>query len=146
MDAKNNLEELRKWFPTGTAEGERGILDKVFVFIKEFNQVISPPPGSPYILVGSKGSGKSAILDFATRLLNRQAVPAIFLHPYDIETSDLNESHSMGDLIRDFRSILLFAVSAKLSENSGTFLRGTMPLYITRLFVRDACLLIYSGE
>lgn len=102
MSGSENLEELLKWFPTGTAEGERNILDKVFVFAKEFNRIISPPVGSPYLLVGNKGSGKSAILDFSGNLLAHQSVPAIFLHPYDIESTSLSDSHSMGDLISAF--------------------------------------------
>jgi hypothetical protein len=92
--------------------------------LREFNRIIAPPVGSPYLLVGNKGSGKSAILDFAISLLTYQSVPAILLHPYDVQSSGLSESHSMGDLIRDFTSILLSSISAKLSENSGNFLQG----------------------
>ena len=42
-----NLEKLENWFPAGTAEGERAILERVFVYVDELKRVISPNPGNP---------------------------------------------------------------------------------------------------
>jgi hypothetical protein len=119
-----NLEELQKWFPSGTAEGERSILEKVFVYVTEFNRVLSPQTGSPYLLIGRKGSGKSAILDFAVKILELQRVPAIVLRPSDISTSSLTDQDSIGELIRQFKPILLSAIASKIAEQQEGVLIG----------------------
>ena len=119
-----NLEKLENWFPAGTAEGERAILERVFVYVDELKRVISPKPGNPYLLVGRKGTGKSAIVEFASKLLDIECVPVLILRPQDIPTSDLSDSDSMGDLKRKFYGILLSSIAAKLSENSKGFLTG----------------------
>lgn len=73
-DVTDRLEELIKWFPSGTAEGERAILEKIFVYVREFRRILAPPPGNPYLLVGKKGTGESAIVEFSTKLLSTQGV------------------------------------------------------------------------
>jgi hypothetical protein len=55
---KCNLDHLLDYFPTGTTEGDRSLLDRAFVRDEEFVDYITPPPESPRILVGKKGSGK----------------------------------------------------------------------------------------
>jgi len=56
---KDYLEALQYYVPTGTTEGERHILRDAFVQFDQYAKIITPPPGSPRILVGKKGSGKS---------------------------------------------------------------------------------------
>lgn len=119
-----NLEELRRWFPSGTAEGERGILEKVFVYTNEFKDIIAPLPGNPLLLIGKKGSGKSAIIDFALRVLGYQDVPAIAIRPSDIDSSGIGADDAVGDLTRKFNVVLVSSIAAKLSEKPANFLRG----------------------
>lgn len=119
-----NLEVLENWFPAGTAEGERALLERVFVYVDELKRVLSPRAGNPYLLVGRKGTGKSAIVEFAVKLLELEKVPAIILRPKDIPTSDLSDNDAMGDLKRKFYSILLSSVATKLSENPKGILTG----------------------
>lgn len=119
-----SLEILENWFPSGTAEGERQILERVFVYVSELKRVLAPRPGNPYLLIGRKGTGKSAIVEFAVKLLDLEMVPAVVLRPQDIPTSELTDGDSMGDLKRKFYSILLSAIAAKLSENPKGFLTG----------------------
>ncbi|KPH85889.1 hypothetical protein GLUCOINTEAF2_0203144 [Komagataeibacter intermedius AF2] len=123
MNSKtDNLDKILQYFPTGTAEGERSILDKVFIYADEFKQIISPIPGSPVLLIGEKGSGKSALLDFSSRLTNSQGIPTVSLTLFDIDTSGLATNASTGDMVRAFYDILLIAVAKKISEeNSGWF-------------------------
>lgn len=40
-----NLETLQNWFPSGTAEGERQIQERVFVYVSEFPRLLSPRAG-----------------------------------------------------------------------------------------------------
>lgn len=115
---KNRLEHILEFFPTGTAEGERDILDRVFVYVDEFSKVIAPPKGSPNILVGSKGSGKTAVLNFSARMLDAQNIPNIALTPIDIDSSSMDQNDSTGDLARAFYKTLLEAIVTKLSQKS----------------------------
>lgn len=112
------LRELKNWFPTGTAEGERSILDQTFVYIDEFDEVIDPPSGSPHLLIGRKGSGKTAVLDFSEKILEQQSVPVIKLTPDDINTSQIPESASTGDMKRSFLDVLILSICKKMSEKS----------------------------
>ncbi len=120
----NALEELENWFPSGTAEGERAILESVFVYMDELRRVLAPKPGNPLLLVGRKGTGKSAIIEFALKLLKLEQVPAVVLQPTDFITSDLSDADAMGDLKRKFYEILISAVASKLSENVSGILTG----------------------
>lgn len=118
------LRELLVWFPTGTAEGERTIAEQTFVYVDQFEKVISPPEGSPRLLIGRKGSGKSAVIDFAKRLLDRQGVPAIILKPKDIDTSLVPDGASVGDLRRKFEEVLYLALVGRLSKDVPDFATG----------------------
>ncbi len=78
---------------------------------------MSPPDGSPYLLVGNKGSGKSALMLFLKSLLASQKVPALVINPSDIDTSAIGDSYSTGDMRRLFRRSLLSAISGTLAAN-----------------------------
>ncbi|WP_439602468.1 P-loop ATPase, Sll1717 family [Devosia sp.] len=113
-----SLETLLSYFPSGTAEGEKGLLEQVFVYANELAKVIAPPEGNPYLLVGDKGSGKTALVDFASRLAEKQGIPSVVLTPFDIDTSTVSAASSTGDMQREFYRVLLAAISAKISESN----------------------------
>ncbi|WP_158915421.1 P-loop ATPase, Sll1717 family [Caulobacter sp. S45] len=112
-----NLETLQSWFPSGTAEGERQIQERVFVYVSDFPRILSPRAGNPYLLVGRKGTGKSAIIEVATRILDRQKVPSVLIRPSDLDASGLGENDSIGELKHRFQPLLLSAIASKLAEN-----------------------------
>lgn len=120
----NNLRELIDWFPSGTAEGEKSILEEAFVYVDDFADIMAPPPGNPHLLIGNKGSGKSAVIDFAQRVLSQGGIPAITLTPTDFDTTTLNENSSTGDMNRIFYSVLMSSIAAKISETKGELLTG----------------------
>lgn len=120
----SKLESLINWFPSGTAEGERSILERVFVYPNELKKVLSPRPGNPYLLVGRKGTGKSAIVDFADRLLTEAGIPSIILKPDDISTSDIGENDSVGDMKSKFISIIYGAIGAKMVSGKNFIING----------------------
>ncbi|QQG64550.1 P-loop ATPase, Sll1717 family [Desulfobulbus oligotrophicus] len=95
-----SLETLLKYFPTGTTEGERHILRKAFVQLDEYADIISPPPFSPRVLIGKKGSGKSAIIDFSMAVFKLTSVPAVQLKPLDLELGAIPETASVGEVTR----------------------------------------------
>lgn len=121
---KANLAEIINWFPSGTAEGEKAILDRVFVYVDEFSNIMAPPPGNPYLLIGAKGSGKSAIINFAIKTLSQQNVPAIILTPSDFDSMSFGENSSTGDMRRSFASAIMSAIVAKLAEESTGWFDG----------------------
>lgn len=118
------LKELNEWFRSGTAEGEKAILERCFVYVDEFADVIAPPAGNPHLLIGPKGSGKSAILDFALRIASQQDIPAIMLTPVDFDTTGLPNGASTGDLVRIFQSTLVTSIATKLAEDGTGWFDG----------------------
>lgn len=125
-----NLETLLNYFPSGTAEGERSLLDRVFIYADEFSKLISPLPGNPVLLVGDKGSGKSALIDFSYRLISSQGTPCVSLTSFDIDTSKIQNNASTGDMVRILYDTLLISIAKKLSEEStGWFVKDYANLY-----------------
>jgi hypothetical protein len=120
----NQLESLIRYFPTGTAEGDIDILDRVFIYASEFSQVIAPPSRSPHLLIGAKGSGKTAVLSFSRRLLDQQKVPNVLLTPFDIESTELDGENSTGDMTRAFYTKLVDAIVTKLTHQNSGLLDG----------------------
>lgn len=114
---KARLDALLKFVPTGTTEGEKAILGEAFIRADEFAEIITPPPGSPRVLVGKKGAGKSAIIDFASRILDKGKVPNISLKPLDIDLSSMSTQSSVGELTRTAYLCLLQAIAGALSNN-----------------------------
>jgi len=120
----NPLESVLDFFPTGTAEGDREILERVFIYAEEFARVISPPARSPHILVGSKGSGKTAVLEFSRALFVQAGIPNVLLTPFEIETSGMSADHSTGDLAREFHASILESLIRGISTSSNGILTG----------------------
>lgn len=124
------LDILASYCPTGTTEGERLILRKAFVELEDYADLITPPPQSPRLLVGKKGSGKSAVIDFSMALLANTKVPAIQLKPSDIEFGSIQESASVGEVTRVALLELTRAVARALgSSASGLISQQDKVLY-----------------
>lgn len=127
---RDALEALLSMVPTGTTEGERAILREGFVQIDNYAEIITPPPGSPRLLVGKKGSGKSAIIDFSMTLLKEIQVPAIVLKPIDIVMDGFQSTASSAELTRAAYKSLLNSVGAKIgSDLSGMLIGESKTLY-----------------
>lgn len=120
----DNLACLLQYFPSGTTEGELTILSEVFIYTDEFARIISPPQGNPLLLVGRKGSGKSALLAFTREVLEQQEVPAIMLTPSDINSGALSDSASTGEMKRVYADALLGAIAGKLAEKDTGWFSG----------------------
>ncbi|TAN49469.1 MAG: hypothetical protein EPN26_11265 [Rhodospirillales bacterium] len=124
MSGFDSLEEVRKWFPTGTAEGERDVLKKAFIHVNEFQRIISPPQGCPHLLIGKKGSGKSAIIDFAIQIFSKKNIPALLVKPQDLDTSQLANADSLGEISRKSSGIIISAIASKMAGNLSGLLSG----------------------
>lgn len=114
---------LQYYVPTGTAEGEKYILQEAFVQTHEYADIIAPPIGSPRLLVGKKGSGKSAILDFTLRFLKDAGLPGLLIKPLHLELSAMGENASSGELTRIAYNAIMKAVSEEIAKQ--------LPLMVT---------------
>jgi hypothetical protein len=110
------MSSLHFYVPTGTAEGEKLILQEAFVQTHEYADIIAPPVGSPRLLIGKKGSGKSAILDFTLRFLKQSEIPGILIKPMDLDLSAMGESASSGELTRIAYQQLIRAIAITVGE------------------------------
>lgn len=74
----------------GTAEAEvgAGFLDQIFVETGILEQIIDMIPGSPKILVGNKGTGKSIIFRKLEKIFTEKKVLVVYLTPSDIVHED----------------------------------------------------------
>lgn len=91
-----SLTALRLFFSTGTAENEGDMLQEAFVASSDYVEIVTPPPASPRILVGKKGSGKSAFSAYFLDRMRKANVPALLLRPDDIQVSDSGSNATVG--------------------------------------------------
>lgn len=124
------LDALLSYFGTGTAEGDKSFLADAFVAPQDYLQMIQPPPGSPRVLVGKKGSGKSAAVEMIRETAERQGVPALVLRPDDIPTDIPSTARDMATLKRFAIAALTQATAAKL----GSGLNGLISEEDAKLF------------
>ncbi len=115
----DNLQVLKQYFESGTAEGDESFLPEVFVPSDEYVEAITVPKSGPRIILGNKGAGKSAVLRFFRNQLKELEIPALMLRPKDIEFTLTNET-ALGPLVRSSEAAILRAIAGKLgSEKTG---------------------------
>lgn len=112
----NKLESLQHFTPTGTTEGERHILDQVFVEQEEFDLLVIPKPLSPIVLVGKKGSGKSAILDAIGLTALNLGVPVARISPRTMRLNDATADGSVSAHTNVAYEALVGAIVEKMAS------------------------------
>lgn len=112
----DDLKALRSLFESGTAEGDEAFLADVFVTFEDYLDVVSAPKAGPRIVLGNKGSGKSAALRYFKSQITEIGIPSIFLRPKDIELPETDES-ALGPLTRNSEHAILTAIAAHIGSN-----------------------------
>lgn len=107
---------LLKYFKDGTAESDKDILKDVFVETQFFARILDIPNGCPMLLVGKKGSGKSAVLRYLDEGFDRNNIPSLLLNPEDIDI-DWGNDNSSGQLIRRAKRCLVLAIASKIGKS-----------------------------
>ncbi|NLG02223.1 MAG: hypothetical protein GX567_00060, partial [Clostridia bacterium] len=116
----SNLGLLRSYFIAATAESENSFLDEVFVTSGDFYNIVEPISGTMRILVGSKGSGKSALLERLLKRAQDTNVPIIRLTPANLDDLSFEESISPAKII----SIVKDSVIKHMAIEYGKRMKG----------------------
>lgn len=114
--SKKGLTKLRDFCPTGTAEGEIGIREEVFVQFSSWTDLIVPLPFNPILLVGKKGSGKSILIDFSCAVLRAKGIACAKLLPRQLSLDDVPEGASISQAHGHAYKILVRATANALGE------------------------------
>lgn len=112
----DNLKVLSTYFDTGTAEGEVAFLDEAFIPLDDYVDIISIPPFNPRLLIGKKGSGKSAFLRFFKSQMELGGIPVLFLRPKDIQFEANGSNESLGTLTRLAENAIIKAIGVKIGS------------------------------
>jgi hypothetical protein len=118
------LDNLLKYVRTGTAEGDRKMLDQLFITPVQFDQLCGIEPGSMRILVGNKGIGKSAVAEWVTKVSRDRSIPCLLIRPDNIAAKDFPSATDIGSLKRHYYDILLRTVAAQIGSQLKGFLKG----------------------
>lgn len=120
----NKFDYLLKYFPTGTAEGDRHFLNRAYISPDQLTSILSIPPGSPRVLVGNKGVGKTAILEWIFIVAKKRKIPVLLLTPDDFDTSNLSNFTDVASIKREMYKCLLEAVAVSIGTKLKGFLTG----------------------
>lgn len=119
----NGISILLNYFGSGTAETESNFLDEAFVTQEDYLKIITLTPASPRILIGRKGSGKSAFLRFFRSQMCEGGIPVLMLRPKDIilDIDDKTDT-SLGTLTRIAERALVRAIGVQLGKGKSGLL------------------------
>lgn len=93
-----------KYF-SGSAENEETFIKNVFCPQLSIRKLVSIDSSAPKILVGQKGTGKSAFLKFYKNILEENGFPVIFIRPSDIEYK-FSQDNSLGGVDKVCKRII----------------------------------------
>lgn len=126
----SNLGFLKKYVRAGTAEGDRQFLADTFVSPSQFSDLCAIEPGSMRILVGNKGIGKSAVVEWIDKIASRRQLPCVLLRPDNLLETAQPTALDIGTLKAHYFDTLLRTVAGKIGSSLSGFLKGhTATLY-----------------
>jgi len=120
----NPLDSLLNFVPTGTTEGERIILKEAFTIPEQMTAILSAPVGSPRILVGSKGVGKTAILEGLESAAKAQSIPALLIRPDDLNIDPIAAATDVSTIKRVMHDCLVRAIATQIGRQLKGLLVG----------------------
>ena len=118
------LDHLLKYVRTGTAEGDRSFLGEIFIAPTQFTQLCAIEPGGMRVLVGNKGIGKSAVVEWIDKVAKAKKLPCLLIRPDNISSRDMPTSQDIGSLKRFYYEVLLRTVSAQIGSQLKGLLKG----------------------
>jgi hypothetical protein len=121
----STLDHLLKYVRTGTSEGDRPFLGEIFVAPTQFTQLCAIEPGGMRVLVGNKGIGKSAVVEWIDKAAKSRGLPCLLVRPDNISSKDTPTSPDIGSLKRYYYEVLLRTVSAQIGSQLKGLLKGS---------------------
>ena len=118
------LDHLLKYVRTGTAEGDRPFLGEIFIAPTQFTQLCAIEPGGMRVLVGNKGIGKSAVVEWIDKVAKAKKLPCLLIRPDNISSKDTPTSPDIGSLKRFYYEVLLRTVGAQIGSQLKGLLKG----------------------
>ena len=118
------LDNLLKYVRSGTAEGDRPFLGETFVSPSQFDQLCAIEPGSMRLLIGNKGIGKSAVVEWIAKVAGKRSLPCLLIRPDNIVTTSQPSSFDLGSLKAYYYEVLLRTIAAKIGSDLKGFLKG----------------------
>ncbi|SMB25771.1 conserved protein of unknown function [Sterolibacterium denitrificans] len=118
------LDHLLKYVRTGTAEGDRPFLGEIFIAPTQFTQLCAIEPGGMRVLVGNKGIGKSAVVEWIDKVSKSKKLPCLLIRPDNISSKDTPTSPDIGSLKRFYYEVLLRTVGAQIGLQLKGMLKG----------------------
>ena len=111
-----NIEKLLEFFNNGSADSERDFLVDVFVPSEDFDDIISFPSKTCRLLIGNKGSGKSALLEYIDLNCHKNDIFSIYLTPDEILEEDFDEQVSVAMITKKLQRSIVRAIAIKMGE------------------------------
>lgn len=118
------LDNLLKYVRSGTAEGDRPFLGETFVSPSQFDQLCAIEPGSMRLLIGNKGIGKSAVVEWIAKVAGKRNLPCLLIRPDNIVTTSQPSSFDIGSLKSYYYEVLLRTIASKIGSDLKGFLKG----------------------
>ena len=119
-----SLDALKRYCLTGTTEGDKSFIKKAFINHDQLSNLLSIEPGGMRILVGNKGTGKTAILEWISAVTASKKLPSLLLRPDNLKTDMLGASSDIGSLKNHFYSALIHGIATQIGANLKGFLVG----------------------
>jgi hypothetical protein len=101
----------------GTAESEKSFLSDAFVDTGKCSEIMTRSMIVPVLLVGKKGSGKSAIFHTIPTISSKVGLDSMLIKPDDIAIKNIKgDLIAIADVKRESYSALLLAISRKIGS------------------------------
>lgn len=118
------LDNLLPYVRTGTAESDRKMLDHLFIKPAQFDQLCAIEPGGMRLLTGTKGIGKSAVVEWLAKISKKQNLPCLLIRPDNIVGSATPAVKDIGSLKSYYYEILVRTIAAQIGSQLKGFLTG----------------------
>jgi Cdc6-like AAA superfamily ATPase len=118
-------------FCVGRAEAEESFLMNAFVLGEHYQEALHAPFHSPVILLGRKGTGKTALLKYLHLRSTQSGIKALYLKPDDMPLLEgIGDAEETATIKRKAYQALVSAVATKI----GSELRGLLGKSDKKLF------------
>jgi len=115
----------------GTTESELDFLVKAFVFAEAYQDVLYAPFHSPLILIGRKGTGKTALLKYLDLKSASSGIITLYLKPDDMPLLEgIGDAKETATIKRKAYQALISSLAVKV----GTNIRGLLGRKEKKLF------------